>query len=218
MSDNLKVKVLMLKGEKGEKGETGSISNLKIGGVNLLNESTLLKAPSANANWDIYALNISNREFVSEGVKVKTSTSGTENNGIYIYLKNANSIVKAGDNVTFSVDLKGENVHFNAGFFYRGDTTSLWSNFIKNNIYIDKDKIDDFIRYSFIFVMPDVGTKDKGLGIALIQGNAKDNCEIIYRNAKLEREETPTDWTPSIEDIENEFNNIKARLEALEAK
>lgn len=195
--------------KNGEKGDTGSVENLKIGGVNLLDESSLTKAPSDKSNFNIGKLNTVNYNFENGYLTALTDTSDSKNNGVYLYVKNANDIIKPNEKATFSIDLKGENITFTFAIIFTGEKNHLYDNVTVYDIKVDEDKIDDFKRYSFSFVMPNVGTKDKGLGIVLRQGNKKDNCKIIYRNAKLERGETPTDWTPSLEDVENEIASAK---------
>lgn len=186
MGDNLKVNVLML---KGDKGDTGSVKNLKIGGVNLLSDTKEMKKDSG---WIIGGLSEDNEKYKGFTV-LKNSTTGW----CEVY-HNVN--LEIGKTYTCSAYIKV--------------TDAL------NTVYFQKDKEeyriytkkDEWTRISYTFTAtiendkPRFTCRNNSIGSYYICGY------------KLEREETPTGWTPSLEDYETKFNNIIARLEALEAK
>ena len=147
------------------------IDNLQIVGRNLLTESSLLSAPSENANFSIgFAGIVTSSTYTDEGYKIVTPENAPGSSGINIELPNANNLIKAGKVATFSIDIKGK-----AGFalvrgYFQADDNSIWDNFI---IIISSTTTtsEDWIRYSGSFVMPDVGTKDTRLLINIGQGS-----------------------------------------------
>lgn len=217
MSDNLKVKVLMLKGEKGEKGDTGSVENLKVGGVNLLNGTN-----NGDNNWDVGSGNgyiiKSSKVFTKFGNVNGVRFDINENVSGWSFISYSDPNIKsilsqsAGEKLTISFDLKS-------------DVSSSVDIGIKNT-----NGSSEMIAFGTFNFEADKWENCK-LTSTVLQSNIESQCVYIYTenllaiakyveiaNLKIERGEVATDWTPSPQDYENKFNNIVARLEALEAK
>lgn len=178
------------------------IANIDVGGRNLLTESSLLSAPSENANWIKGQMNnVTSNSFTNEGLKVITPQNVNPNSGPVIVINNANNLIKAGKVLTFSIDIKGKASIGHIHGFFRGNGENFWDNYV-NIVSATDTTSEDWHRYSGSFTMPDTGTKDLNFYIDLGQGSASDEVTTrIYKNAKLERGNIATDWTPAPEDI-----------------
>lgn len=200
MGDNLKVKVLMLKGEKGDKGDAGSVENLKIGVVNLLSDTRDLKNYSEwvnNGSW------IRKNSFYN-GFRILSNKGAW--NGISKKIH-----VKKGEAYTFILYARRVlDSDFNCNIYIvmsSPDSASVDENEKLLNL------TNEFQRYFITFTVSYDGYISPRVEVDQNIAGLVETCGY-----KLERYETMTDWTPSIEDYENEINNIIARLEALEAK
>ena len=152
---------------------------------NLLDKNSLTEAPSNDDNWMIYTLNnVTSSTFSNDGWTVTTPTTGNDNNGRGIRIKNANNIIPAGTKVTFSIDITGSAVFGRIKGFYRGAGTALYSNNVEI-IANTQTTSNDTIRYSGTFIMPDVGTLDTSFAIVLSQGKEQVTTRT-YKNAMLE--------------------------------
>lgn len=200
MSDNLKVKVLMLKGEKGDKGDTGSVENLKIGVVNLLSDTKDFKKYSEWVNHGSWT----RKNSYYNGFRVLSNKGAW--NGISKKIH-----VKKGEAYTFSLYARRAlDSDFNCILYIVMSSTDSAS--VNENEKLI-NLTNEFQRYFITFTVVYDGYISPRVEIDKNITGAVEICGY-----KLERYETPTDWTPAIEDYENEINNIIARLEALEAK
>ena len=167
----------------GAKGDAGSILNLKIGGVNLL---------SGTKNFDGEWLNLDkwNRaEDKYNGLAVKTNTVSYE--GI-AKLYNG----KKGEKYVFSCYAKKLKEEETKGVFYVADSTS-------NSIGVSDSIIlleSEWKRYSFPFTLD----RDTAFYVAFASYTSTSDMVAVC-GYKLEKEETPTDWSPSLEDIEDTY-------------
>lgn len=182
-----------------------NLDNIKIGGRNLLQESTLTSQIHTDCNWSLGVMNsITSKTFTSDGLKVITpgNNTGANNNGATIILKNANDIIPAGTYVVFSIYIKGVAEYGHIKGFYQGTGQYFYSNSVV--IVSDTSSTSDteFKRYIGIFKMPDVGTLDKNFYINLGQGKVTNVVTRIYKNVKLEIGNKATDWTPALEDVD----------------
>lgn len=172
--------------KNGDKGDTGSIDNLKIGGVNLLSDTK-----DFSGNWENKdRWNISEEKY--NGLTVLT------NKRIWSGLQKSVE-GKKGEKYTFSLYLKRLKQDVDIEFFA----------YIKDGAETDKENhiinvTSEWKRYYITFTL----TKD-GRFSPRVECNADVEGVFSMCGLKLEREETPTDWTPSIEDIENEIASAK---------
>lgn len=172
--------------KNGEKGDTGSIDNLKIGCVNLLSNTKYLDGDWINKDkW-----NISEEKY--NGFTVLTNKGPW-----YGFQKNIEG--KKGEKYTFSLYLKRLKQDGVITFFATTDGGATIDNGDK-----DINVTDEWARYYFTFTL----TSD-GLFSPRVECNARVEGVFAMCGLKLEREETPTDWTPSLEDIENEIASAK---------
>lgn len=194
MSDNFKVKVLMLKGEKGEKGDTGSVENLEIGVRNLLVINKLeLGGITSNGKEDLNYFRM--RSDYIDCIKVKNITIKAHDIGDYKGIRIA--IHSYNENKQHLKDSGWINLNVGEKYVY---------SLSDNDIYIKI--IFSFSKTSNI-VTTGVTEATEQLQLDVIKNKLK---------FKLEKTNVASDYTVAQEDIENEINNIKARLEALEAK
>lgn len=171
--------------KNGEKGDTGSVENLKIGGVNLLNDTKNINNLSIWINtkyWDI-------KKEKYNGFTIITNKNNS-NEGITQEL-----YAKAGEKYTYSVYAKKTSDFDGSAIMY-----------CTNNKLVNKTLAlkEEFERYFFHieatndgYIRPQIATRNSTTG------------KIEVCGFKLEREEIPTDWTPSLEDIENEIASAK---------
>ena len=188
----------------------GLYAHYKLEGVgantNLLYPSRLTESPTSfnTRNWSVGTINnVNSSSFSSEGFSVTTpgNQTGNPNNGRMIDLANANTLIPAGTKVTFSIDIKGAATTARIRGFYQGTGTAFYSNFVPINE--DTTATDsEWHRYYGTFIMPDVGTTDKNLHIALSQGWDEVTTRV-YRNARLSLADGTTYWIPN--EAENEY-------------
>lgn len=187
------VKTLMLKGEKGEKGENGSVENLEIGGRNIFtgggNEESSSYPSSGNKDLT-RAFNFSVPSYATKFVLSFEAKSTVDGDIIESYFFQPNTIT----NIESS---SGQIINYHSDGKIETTLSTSWKR------YWIKYTAKEASTRSAIFARLNPG---KGTGT------------VSIRNAKIETGHVPTDWTPSLEDYENKFNNIIARLEALEAK
>jgi len=199
----------------------GLCAHYKLEGVganpNLLYPSRLTESPTSfnTRNWSVGTINnVNSSSFTSEGFSVTTpgNQTGNPNNGRMIDLENANTLIPAGTKVTFSIDIKGAATTARIRGFYQGTGTAFYSNFVPINE--DTTATDsEWHRYYGTFTMPDVGTTDKNLHIALSQGWDEVTTRV-YRNARLSLADGTTYWIPNINETDYNklgFNNICSR-------
>lgn len=191
----------------------GLCAHYKLEGVganpNLLYPSSLMTNLSnySTKNWSIGTINnVTSSSWTSEGYSVTTpgNQTGNPNNGRMISVENANTLIPAGTKVTFSIDIKGAATTARIRGFYQGTGTAFYSNFVPINE--DTTATDtEWHRYYGTFTMPNVGTADTRLFIALSQGYDEVTTRV-YRNARLSLEDGTIYWIPN--EAENEYATL----------
>lgn len=191
----------------------GLCAHYKLEGVganpNLLYPSSLMTNLSnySTKNWNMGTINnVTSSSWTSEGYSVTTpgNQTGNPNNGRMISVENANTLIPAGTKVTFSIDIKGAATTARIRGFYQGTGTAFYSNFVPINE--DTTATDtEWHRYYGTFTMPNVGTADTRLFIALSQGYDEVTTRV-YRNARLSLTDGTTYWIPNIN--ETDYNKL----------
>ena len=191
----------------------GLVAHYKLEGIganpNLLYPSSLMTNLSnySTKNWNMGTINnVTSSSWTAEGYSVTTpgNQTGNPNNGRMISVENANTLIPAGTKVTFSIDIKGAATTARIRGFYQGTGTAFYSNFVPINE--DTTATDsEWHRYYGTFTMPNVGTADTRLFIALSQGYDEVTTRV-YRNARLSLEDGTTYWIPNTN--ETDYNKL----------
>lgn len=164
--------------KNGEKGDAGSISNLKIGGVNLLSGTKDFSGYwEGKGNW-----NIKNEKY--NGFTI--ATNKTQGGGIRKTIKG-----KKGEKYTFSFYLK----RLKQDESIIKSIIELNGGAIVKNAYVDISATDEWKRYYHTFTLASDGIFSPRIECTTNVAGVFSICGY-----KLEREETPTDWTPSLEE------------------
>lgn len=200
--------------EIGEK-----VDNLEVGARNLLYYSKMDKSYDGR-NWSFIGLNTVTSRGYDEyelAYHIITPASGhNTNNGAGIRLNiwdstnkiHTQKVVNPGETYSFSIDVKGviNNTDTYAGYIgiiYNADETKAWYANINRLTDIKTELLEDeYTRFSMTFEVPTIAIYN--FGVQLFLGY---NADIYIRNAKLEKGNKPTDWTPAPEDIENDLIN-----------
>lgn len=180
-------------GPQGEKGDTGSVSNLEIGGRNIFTgggNETSSSYPSSGNKDLTRAFDFSVPPYATKFVLSFEGKSTVDGDVIESYFFQPNTIT----NIESS---SGQIINYHSDGKIETTLSTSWQR------YWIKYTAKEANTRSVIFARLPAG---KGSGT------------VSIRNCKLETGHVPTDWTPSLEDYENKFNNIIARLEALESK
>ena len=201
-------------GPKGEKGDAGSVENLEIGGINILLNSNFDGTSNPRENWNGWGGDIA---FASNnGINYLHVVTDGSYQGCQQVLDNSTikNINLANQQFTYSFigysPNEGENCQVGIHFLAEnGDILAqVWNEF---NLKTYPSK------YHFTFKAPN-NVDIKNINIMIGIGLNSIARNVYIGKPKLEFGEVATDWTPSLEDYENKFNNIIARLEALESK
>lgn len=184
-------------------------------GKNLITDSSLTKAPTISDNWSLGTMNnVTSSSYGNDGLTVTTPADGNDNNGSSIVIKDANNLIPAGTTVAFSIDITGASNFGRIRGYYRGTGQYFYSNYV--TIISDIKSIsNDTVRYSGVFIMPDVGTLNTSFYIVLSQG--KDEIRTrTYKNMQLEINSIATNYEaygkPISYNIAGINNNIKPLL------
>lgn len=187
--------------KNGEKGDTGSVENLEVGGVNILLNSNFDGTSNPRENWEQwgdYPFEIINNHNVNY-LHVVTSLS-------------YQGYQQTFDNSTFK-NIKLANQQFTYSFIgyspKEGEICQVGIHFLAENGDILSQEWCDFnlktypSKYHFTFKIPN-DENIKGMKIMIGVGANSTDKNIYICKPKLEFGEIATDWTPSLEDIENE--------------
>ena len=162
--------------KNGEKGDTGNVENLKIGGVNLLSDTKGMKQING---WKRI-------NFVEDNEKYKGFT----------VLKNTTA--------GWSYASQSLNLEIGEKYVYSAYVKSSANNIIKFEWGNTSDTI--------VSLNDNTWHRVKKTFVATVNFDApKITCNTVKKESfyicgiKLEKEETPSDWTPSIEDIESTY-------------
>lgn len=210
--------------QNGATSANNKIDNLQIGGRNLLFSSKLDKA-TGNENWLFINLNTVETKYYDKNelaYLIKTPNNGhIENNGVGFLLNAWNrttheqtrKTLEPGETYTFSIDIKGkiDNTVSNTGklgFMYNlTESGPIYGNIFKS-VDIRTTLLEDkYKRYTMTFTVP-----TKAIYEFSIQFFLGYNGNIYIKNAKLEKGNKATDWTPAPEDIEGEVNDVSKDL------
>ena len=174
---------------------TARLDNVRVGGRNYLKNSNFTNELQHWVNWGV-----AERTLISGSLKLAANDTAPfrgiaqtvydlEKNTQYILSFTARSAVGG---------------FVNLGIHFRNDTTILSQNW--QNIAIGSE----MVRYSAIFTTPNVAEFNQ---IYLMMGGIQKTPYEIYLNKiKLERGNTPTDWTLAPEDLAAETAAVAAEL------
>ena len=174
---------------------TARLDNVRVGGRNYLKNSNFANKLQHWVNWGV-----AERTLISGSLKLAANDTAPfrgiaqtvydlEKNTQYILSFTARSAVGG---------------FVNLGIHFRNDTTILSQNW--QNIAIGSE----MVRYSAIFTTPNVAEFNQ---IYLMMGGVQKTPYEIYLNKiKLERGNTPTDWTLAPEDLAAETAAVAAEL------
>ena len=174
---------------------TARLDNVRVGGRNYLKNSNFANELQHWVNWGV-----AERTLISGSLKLAANDTAPfrgiaqtvydlEKNTQYILSFTARSAVGG---------------FVNLGIHFRNDTTILSQNW--QNIAIGSE----MVRYSAIFTTPNVAEFNQ---IYLMMGGVQKTPYEIYLNKiKLERGNTPTDWTLAPEDLAAETAAVAAEL------
>ena len=195
--------------KNGEKGDTGRFENLEVGGANILR----------NSNFD--GTSKYREEWISWGGDVEI----VSNNGVnYLHITTNRSYQgyqQTHNNSTFK-NIKLANQQFTYSFIgyspNEGENCQVGIHFIAENGDILSQEWDNFnlktypSKYHFTFKTPN-NENIKGINIMIGVGDNSTDKNIYICKPKLEFGEIATDWTPSLEDIENKIASAKDILD-----
>jgi len=171
------------KGEKGDKGDTGSVENLKIGGVNLLSGTKDFSGDWINTNMVISEEKYNGFVVLKNNVANWSATSKKVN-------------LEIGKKYTYSAYVKNTDEK-NIIHFFNGDRDE--------KIFHIKD--NEWNRFTIPFTAADGKDRPR------FSCEANSAGSFYICGIKLEREETPTDWSPSIEDVEKNILSYSSDAE-----
>lgn len=182
----------------------------KIGGRNLIKNSTLINGKSTN----FYQSNCNNctSSYSKDGLSISNPSGGVpENNGISFKGEFRSLEITSGDTITFSFDVKGSTDKYaNCNIILQGmNTTGNWweNNTITSKRVMFSAKQDEFSRFSVSLKIPDdISNFTNDMFWLQIHGGEAFNC--IVKNLKLEKSSTSTPWTPAPEDNSQFYDNI----------
>lgn len=178
--------------KNGEKGETGSISNLKIGGVNLLSGTKDFSGDWINkSEWNISAEKYNGFIVATNKTAFKGLTKCIEG--------------KKGEVYTFSFYLKRNNQD-ESSILSAVDTDSINLKSGGASIANSRKNIsatDEWKRYEHTFKL----LSDGLFSPCIISPSY--SCKYSVCGYKIERGTIATDWTPALEDIESEIASAK---------
>lgn len=198
------------------------VNNLKIGGINLLEESTLCGgAPSGNANWRRDLGNTITRTDSTEGTIGKVVNPNFGELQLFTTLEDIG--VKKTDSLTFSCDVKllpledssepDVSAYVRLGYSLYYDGTSYSPNWytgaqLKWDANSAGAKYSEWTRLYTVFpgYTGNVNYQKLMFGVIGYANQANSNIKYIIRNAKVEKGNIPTDWSLAPEDIDFKIN------------
>ena len=174
---------------------TARLDNVRVGGRNYLKNSNFANELQHWVNWGV-----AERTLISGSLKLAANDTAPFR-GI------AQTVYDLEQNTQYILSFTARSAvggFVNLGIHFRNDTTILSQNW--QNIAIGSE----MVRYSAIFTTPNVAEFNQ---IYLMMGGVQKTPYEIYLNKiKLERGNTPTDWTLAPEDLAAETAAVAAEL------
>ena len=174
---------------------TARLDNVRVGGRNYLKNSNFTNELQHWVNWGV-----AERTLISGSLKLAANDTAPFR-GI------AQTVYDLEQNTQYILSFTARSAvggFVNLGIHFRNDTTILSQNW--QNIAIGSE----MVRYSAIFTTPNVAEFNQ---IYLMMGGVQKTPYEIYLNKiKLERGNTPTDWTLAPEDLAAETAAVAAEL------
>ena len=174
---------------------TARLDNVRVGGRNYLKNSNFANELQHWVNWGV-----AERTLISGSLKLAANDTASFR-GI------AQTVYDLEQNTQYILSFTARSAvggFVNLGIHFRNDTTILSQNW--QNIAIGSE----MVRYSAIFTTPNVAEFNQ---IYLMMGGVQKTPYEIYLNKiKLERGNTPTDWTLAPEDLAAETAAVAAEL------
>ena len=167
--------------KNGEKGDTGSVENLEVGGRNFLSggeNEISLSYPATDFESIINILNVSVPLYATNFVVSFEAKSTVDGDIIETYFYNP-------ANVTMIESSSGKKIKYISDGRIETTLSTSWK------------------RYWFKYTISE-GGNTHGVVFARLQ-SYNGTGTVSLRHAKLETGYVPTDWTPSLDDIENTY-------------
>lgn len=176
------------------------IDNLKIGGRNLLQNSSMigerLKHDRKEGCNGYITL-----DYTSEGFHIVTPSTGNANNGIvFIYYNFTKLGINAGDTITFSLLSKGssDGNHPFINIIFQNDGNTWYGEGILESSKSYFTPTDVFQKVYVTYTLPTNKNYTSKVMFLGIHGNYQ--SDLYIKNLKLELGNKATDWTPAPED------------------
>lgn len=176
------------------------LNALRVGSRNLLRDSAELTLDGANAPG------ITRRIDEDGHLEVTGPGSYISNFGLLPSRDHVNAELSAGDQVTFSVEIKAPTPDLPPTIYFSSGAGTGYTRMGPGEVG------NDFRRFSATVVWRDDATWNPHMGFGELEG------PYTFRRAKLEKGNVATDWTPAPEDVEAEVAAAQARADAAQAK